>query len=92
MNAEQRRFLDGVRLATAEFFERNPQQVVTFEEEVGTLCALLSAMTSTLAQPDADKVLDCMHAFVVRQRAGQHGALHLALLRLSQLQAERLER
>lgn len=90
MNKAQRRFLDDVSRATSQHFALHNHTVTTFEAEVATLCAIVGTMNATLDPAQADKVLDCLHAYVTRLRAKNHGALQLALLRLSQLQAERL--
>lgn len=90
MNHNQRQFLEQVSRATSQHFALERQSETTYEAEVAVLCAIVGTMTGFHDRAHTNLVLDCLHAYVMRMRAGNEGALQLAIIRLANLQQQRL--
>ncbi len=84
----QSTYLRNVKAFTAAHFTGGMQ--TTFEVELGVFCCLVQMLDGIQEdRAHRDRVLEVVQAFLLRLRAGNAGALTLALQRLEALDLER---
>ena len=83
-------YLEAVKELTASHFATHAHKRTDYETELGVFCCLIQTLDGVQhSRGHAEKVLETVQQFLFRLRAGQTGALTLALQRLEQLALER---